>query len=160
MSTPVTLDAGTGGYLPLLLSVNGEAAAGSYSMTVACMNPFSAHPAEALALLEALAERTDRVSAYTFSPAGNDPVRPAEFEETRKETEEALALARLQAERAMDAGVRSRWESTAEGLEKNLNRMLESRWEAVSAARPRRSASVLRDSVCGRNLVQRDGRQL
>ena len=146
LSTPVTLDTGAGGYLPLLLSLRGEEAMGSYSMTVACLNPFSAHRAEALTFLEALAERTDRISAYTFSPVGNEPVRPADFEATRKETEEALAQARVQADRARDAGMRSRWENTAEGLEKNLNRMLESWWEispeAIAAYRER--AGLLR----------------
>ena len=139
--TALTLDSLDMGYVPMLLSFREGRARAAYHMTVAFVNPYSAHAQEAVGFLETLAGHVDTASAYTFSPEGNEPVRTPEYEQNYASLTETLEQARAQMAGAEDESLRERWQGIAESLEKSLKQLDETSWsispEAIEAYQAR-----------------------
>ena len=139
--TALTLDSLDMGYVPLLLSFGEGKARAAYHMTVAFVNPYSAHVQEAVGFLETLVGYVDTASAYTFSPEGNEPVRTPEYEQNYASLTETLEQARAQMAGAEDEELRERWRGIAESLEKSLKQLDETSWsispEAIASYQAR-----------------------
>ena len=127
---PLTMKSYAGDPEPLLLSFReGAKDPGAYHVAAAFVNPYSKHLPEAIAFLECLADHTEPLSAYVFSPENNTPLRTADYAQSRQSLADSLEAAQAQARGAKDEADRASWEAAAESMEKSLKQMDETWWD-------------------------------
>lgn len=102
------------------------------TMVMAFMNPFSRHPAEAMAYLECLAEHLDLATEYALHEELNEPVRYPDHEEQRKSMEDWLATMKESMASGEDAPSNIR--TIVEEIEKELQDFDENHWMLSPAA--------------------------
>ena len=80
-------------FTPILMSMDGKTPASlALNMTVAFVNPASAHPKEALLYMEQLSEHLAAETLYAIDPGLNTPVRISDYKETKAAMAGALEL--------------------------------------------------------------------
>ena len=133
--------------VPLLTALQeGEEPILPVSMSVAFVNPWSAHPQEAMLFLESLMECLDTENAYTLLQDRSEPVRNPGHEQEKRELEKWLNTARKSLENAADEDERISWEKVVGDYEKALEDFDEYSWmiSADTIARYQARAKYLR----------------
>ncbi len=116
-------------YQTLLLTYEeGEEPVLPVTLGLAFLNPFSQHPEEAIAYLETTAEKLDTVTAYSFYPDRNDPVRYPDHEEQKRNMARWIDDTKARLEETEDEDTRENLEKTLEALEKELAEFDETYW--------------------------------
>ena len=105
-------------------------------LTVAVINPYTAHPEEAQEFISMLARHTDTVTAYTVSGEKNEPVADRQMQEKFEEMRAEADALRAGADDAMSAAAEDRAARLAE-LELNIATIEKLRW-VISAEGLRR----------------------
>ncbi len=127
MDVPLTMPTYNVDFRPLMLAIEGDPIS-SYQVDCAFINPYSAHPAEALAFLEAMAGRTGKADAYTMSPENNEPVRYPDYEEYKENLTTTVKETREQLEKEEDENARAELETYLEEMEKSLGSLDDTYW--------------------------------
>lgn len=115
---------------PVMLGLDAQTRPPLFLYTVvAFINPFTQHPDEALAYMEALAESMPNSTRYNIDPALDEPIRGARNEQLLEEARKELEQLRTQIENADPSEVQLLEERLAEGEENLASR--ESLWWEV-----------------------------
>lgn len=114
--------------VPLILALGeDEEAALPLTVTVAFVNPYSAHAAEAQLFLETVMDHLNASTRYALRPDLNEPLRYPTHEEQKKNLEKWLNVARKNVEEA-DEEQKASWEEIITEFEKELAEFDEKNW--------------------------------
>ena len=119
---------------PVMLGLDAQTRPPLFLYTVvAFINPFTQHPDEALAYMEALAESMPNSTRYNIDPALDEPIRGARNEQLLEEARKELEQLRTQIENAGPSEVQLLEERLAEG-EENLAERERLWWEVPESS--------------------------
>ena len=116
-------------YQAMILSfAEGEEIMLPASLSMAFLNPYSAHPKEAIAYLETMLDNLDANVLYSFYPDRNEPMRYPDHEEQKKSLVQWNEQAKAQLAEAEDEETRETLEKNIASLEKELADFDENYW--------------------------------
>ena len=127
---------------PMIFSMEeGKDPMGPVTLTLAFINPYSAHPEEAALFLETLLQRLDTTARYELYPDLNEPVRYPDYEENRRSLAQWLEKAKESLETAIEGEMEEdieTWQEIVDAYEEALA-YSDSSWmlspEAITAYR-------------------------